>query len=932
MPDFWHVGVKEGLDNGFVLDLAIDRQGFVWAATEAGVCRISGTFITEFNKTNSAIGSNETACLYYYPKANQVWIGSKRSGISIYDCDGGEFYRLTTGDGLLSNDIVDITSSSDGGVWILHRNKGLQHYDSASKQFRNITVSDFPQFSHQARACADDGLGHLYIGHFGGGLSVIDLSKRRLTRYVHGPAATSSLPSDYIRTILVDSRQNVWIGTNGGAALFNPQSETIRPLDNKYMAGENIFDITETSDGRIWFASDLGGVSILKRTHGYSGNAGETAMERLTVDNSGLSSPNVRCIREDSFGNVWIAHYSTGLDFLPAKPKPFGIVDFRQPDGHYQRIYGLAADKDGRLWMGGENILALYRNGKVERTFSIGHSDDRKGSIVYAIHPDRHGRLWLGINDVGVMVFNPAANEFAPIDLGGPLDVHAFWEDSDGTIFIGTEKFLYSYKNGKVSAEKAISDKLRSPAIYALHRDTKGRLWVGMLSKGLALFDREYRLVVRIGEANGLPSNSINQIFEDRQGSIWVATYDGLVRFGNLEDLSRFDVFDSKNGLTDSHVRAIAEDRNGNIWVTTFKGVSCLKKGEKAFSNYDYTDGLPEGGFVESSMVMTPDGMIFLGSPNGVGCFNPFDVNEAKAISGLQIVTAVALDGNGGERRLALGGDTLTVPYGGNTLRINFTVADYSETRRVEYSYMLDGSDKDWQFLGAENSVTLRNLSAGTYVLKLRVRMKNGKWNDDGIYTKTIVVMPPVWLLWYFKLLYAVILIAVIVWIVRRRNNVSGRKVEAGPCRQTQYAVEETSQEARHVDETVSEEAAAGDGDEQKLSRADREFLAKLSALIEENLTSNKLDMAFLTDKMNMSHSTFYRKLKALTGLTVVDYVRKIKLRRSLELISSGETSITEIAYKAGFNSPGHFREAFKDEYGMSPSQYIKENKRDNDC
>ena len=281
---------------------------------------------------------------------------------------------------------------------------------------------------------------------------------------------------------------------------------------------------------------------------------------------------------------------------------------------------------------------------------------------------------------------------------------------------------------------------------------------------------------------------------------------------------------------------------------------------------------------------------------------------------------------------MALGGDTLTVPYGGNTLRINFTAADYSETRRVEYSYMLDGLDKDWQFLGAENTVTLRNLPAGTYVLKLRVRMKNGKWNDDGICTKTIVVMPPVWLSWYFKLLYAVILIAVIVWFARRRNKAPDRQIDAGQCRQTQSAVEETTQEERQDDRTISEDAAAGDGDVQKLSRADREFLTKLSALIEENLTSNKLDMAFLTDKMNMSHSTFYRKLKALTGLTAVDYVRKIKLRRSLELISSGETSITEIAYKAGFNSPGHFREAFKEEYGMSPSQYIKENKRANDC
>ena len=62
-----------------------------------------------------------------------------------------------------------------------------------------------------------------------------------------------------------------------------------------------------------------------------------------------------------------------------------------------------------------------------------------------------------------------------------------------------------------------------------------------------------------------------------------------------------------------------------------------------------------------------------------------------------------------------------------------------------------------------------------------------------------------------------------------------------------------------------------------------------------------------------------------LTGLSPVDYVRKIKLRKSLELLKEGTYNISEIAYMTGFNSPAHYREAFKDEYGISPSRYLKE-------
>lgn len=106
--------------------------------------------------------------------------------------------------------------------------------------------------------------------------------------------------------------------------------------------------------------------------------------------------------------------------------------------------------------------------------------------------------------------------------------------------------------------------------------------------------------------------------------------------------------------------------------------------------------------------------------------------------------------------------------------------------------------------------------------------------------------------------------------------------------------------------------------------RAGRKFMQKLDALIGDNLSVEKIDMAFLTDKMNMSHSTFYRRLKALTGMTPVGYVRKIKLEKSLGLLRAGEHSISEISYMTGFNSPAHFRNAFKEEFGMPPSEYMK--------
>ena len=75
---------------------------------------------------------------------------------------------------------------------------------------------------------------------------------------------------------------------------------------------------------------------------------------------------------------------------------------------------------------------------------------------------------------------------------------------------------------------------------------------------------------------------------------------------------------------------------------------------------------------------------------------------------------------------------------------------------------------------------------------------------------------------------------------------------------------------------------------------------------------------------MAMSHSTFYRKIKALTGLTATEYVRKLRLRQCYKLLESGDYNVSEAATMAGFNQMSHFREVFKKEFGILPSDVSK--------
>ena len=109
-----------------------------------------------------------------------------------------------------------------------------------------------------------------------------------------------------------------------------------------------------------------------------------------------------------------------------------------------------------------------------------------------------------------------------------------------------------------------------------------------------------------------------------------------------------------------------------------------------------------------------------------------------------------------------------------------------------------------------------------------------------------------------------------------------------------------------------------------QLSCMDQEFINRLNRLIEDHIMQENIDMAFITDKMAMSHSTFYRKVKALTGMTATEYIRKRRLRHCYQLLESGDYNVNQAAMMTGFNQMAHFRETFKKEFGILPSEVKK--------
>jgi len=111
----------------------------------------------------------------------------------------------------------------------------------------------------------------------------------------------------------------------------------------------------------------------------------------------------------------------------------------------------------------------------------------------------------------------------------------------------------------------------------------------------------------------------------------------------------------------------------------------------------------------------------------------------------------------------------------------------------------------------------------------------------------------------------------------------------------------------------------------ESVSKLDKEFIDKVTAIVEEHLDSEQINIAYIAEKLNMSHSTLYRKVKALTNISVNELIRKIKIQNAERMLLTGKYTVSEISYFVGISSASYFRQCFKDEYGMSPTEYIKQ-------
>lgn len=771
---FKNLGLKEGLSNGFVNDMIIDGQGFIWAATESGLTRIAGTKCTIFKNNNSNIDNDGIVGLYYNKESNSIWILFKNGHIDVFDCKTQQFIHFTQK--IPKKSVADIKGAADGGIWIAYYDGTIQHYTPKNQKFSTISNKRLPNIKNGIRSITDDGNDHLYIGLRIEGLYVYNLRTQKTKYFRHNPNDPQSLPGDNVRSICIDHAKNIWVGTNLGLGLLDPftgKFKVFKHIANNpaSLAGDNIHQIIEMNDRTLWIASDIGGISVLDLNLYKNPLTEELKFSQITKENSGLSSNNNRRIIQDSFGNIWIANYSMGIDFIAKSAASINTLQYMGKA--LEEVTGLYCDHQGNLWIGRDNLMSLYQNGKLMQTWNFSSYLSNSSSSIYVFEEDKKGNIWCGTSDNGVLKFNPHTHSFTRINYAQNLDVHALCENAQGKMWVGTEAGIFSVENDKINKEQELNRQMgNNPTIiYSIKEDNYGQIWIGTLDRGVFVFSKQMKLIVHLTEKNLLASNSVNHIIKDADGGIWMATMRGLACVQNPLQPGAIKNYNERYGIKDSHIRAISQDKQGNIWVSMFSGIACLNIHKQRFYNYDYESGIPTSNFVEASAVTTPDGTIYFGSPGGICFFNPQQLTEPKAVSPIQIINCERvgkLSDQFASRLISPNNEgIICLSHDDNTFKINFTIKDFSQEGNVEYSYMMKGLDDQWYETEGDNEVTFRNLKPGDYTFIIRAKLKNQDWEDASTAEMKVVVNPPLWLTWWAKLCYVLLIMGILGYFFR---------------------------------------------------------------------------------------------------------------------------------------------------------------------
>lgn len=782
------------------------------------MCKYYGHKLTSYLShplDSGTLSSNFANTIVEDPRGN-VWVATD-NGLNRYHRETDKFLRYyhkeSDENSLSDNKVNALFVDSQGTLWAgTHR--GLSRYDGEQDSFRQYLSLPGIQFSNNfiVNDIYEDNSGVLWLGSHAG-LIRFNPSTEMGVLYTQESAGGRKLAHNQVNAVEGDETGRLWVGTHRGISTFDPQNEQFgsfhfnEGLDQE-LKDEGISAILNDETGALWVGTyTMGILKIDPETTQYS-----RIVKTETLRN-GLASDHIRCIFKDRNGLLWIGAKFEGI-FIHDLNKtifskwPPSFETFRDiKDKHVMNVYPDPKQKDV-YWIA-TKFDGLYRvNAERQTAQNYRPQPGNRKSIssvrVHATLRDREGGLYVG-SEEGLQKLEEESGTFIHLSHEPILTMI---EDSRGVLWTGSYKGVYYYSKSDRKLRRWPS---RHPFfsssidIKYLYESTDGKLWITTENSGAYRYDPATdsldTYTHQPGDRESLSSNMARPVFEDSKGRIWIGTKDNGLNLYDQET-GKFRHFTMLDGLPTNFILNIEEDPGGNLWMGTHNGLVKFDPEHETFTNYNRDYGLRNNIFELAASCNMGNGHLFFGGHNGFNIFHADSISQKQTESKL-LVSSVKVMGNEILRDLNES-TSLSLQYDENYLSIEYLLTDYSNPGKHQFSYMMEGLDRDRNYAGNRNQVSYSSLAPGEYTLKIRGANEFGIWNREA-FQLNIIIQPPYYATWWFRSLVAFILIAsgLLMYISKTIRNKRDKRILEEKIKERTQELQKALRELREQQEKI---------------------------------------------------------------------------------------------------------------------------------
>lgn len=797
---FDHLTTADGLSEGTSLAIVQDEQGFLWFATQNGLNRYDGYQFTVYAhdpEDPTSISDNVIFALYLADDGT-LWVGTRNGGLNRLDRSTDTFtsYRHSALDpSSLSHDTVHaIAADADGNVWV-GTTEGLNRLDRVTGTFtRYLHDPEDPRSlaADRVNSLTADRDGRIWVGTVSG-LCRFDASTDGFTCFQHNPEDRATLSGDFVTALFEDSRGVLWAGTTTGLNAFDTTTGAVVRYQAEQgnphaISGDVIQSIFEDREGRLWVGTRHAGLNRLDRlTDTFTSYSNDPDVP------ISLSGNTVLSIYQDRSGILWLGTWGADVSFIAPARHQF-------PDVFPVEASGAILELDGTLWMGTleDGLFAFDRisGAVVHYQYDPDDPTGLSGNEVMALQHGAQGQLWIGTAGGLDRLDLHSGENSKPYRVAGSavgLDtarILSLLEDSAGRLWIGTRVGLYclDVSTGRFDCYQRTAPHTgltTASIIYTIVEDDSGILWLGTDS-GLHQLDPETGLANPYagenGQASGLSDAMVMTIHLDDDGSLWAGTW-GRGLYHVLSGDDEPSHFSRKDGMSDDLILGIQEDRSGRLWLSTGSGgLMRFDPRDLTFRVYDQLDGLPASDFNQGAHHQGEDGELFFGASEHVVAFNPANVRENTTappvvLTGFQLFNRpVAVGGESPLQQPVNFATDIILNHDDSVFSFEFAALDFSAPSKNTYAYIMEGFDREWNYVAHRRLATYTNLDPGSYTFRVKAANNDGLWNDAGLAIQ-VIIRPPWWQTWWAYTIYALAAATLIGGYVRFRTRAQAREL-----------------------------------------------------------------------------------------------------------------------------------------------------------